>query len=191
MEAFYVGKGKRSRAYSLKRRNPHHANIVKKYGAENIVVDFVPCESDVAAFALEIEWIKTLRLFGAKLCNKTYGGEGLSNPTEETRAKMSASHKGVKLGEGHRLALQNAHAKRKGIRRPPDVCAKISTSKLGKPRPDMAGKNNPAKRDLVREKLSISMKGNDNALGCRRSPETLAKMSFAQKQSRAKRKEMK
>jgi hypothetical protein len=55
---FYVGKGTEKRAFSLtpdKRRcNKHHANIVKKYGAENIIVGWVACESEKQALGLEM-----------------------------------------------------------------------------------------------------------------------------------------
>lgn len=42
----------------------------------------------------EINYIKLFRSFGAKLVNGTNGGDGMRNPTEETRLKMSLSHIG-------------------------------------------------------------------------------------------------
>jgi hypothetical protein len=127
-EAFYVGKGKRIRARNLKPRNPHHSSIVKKYGKKNIVVDFVPCESEAAAFALEIEWIKTLRLFGAELTNQTDGGEGLlgKSQSKETKLKISLANKGKVRTEEVKAALRAAWIKRRERGVSEETKAKIS-----------------------------------------------------------------
>lgn len=166
-EAFYVGKGKRSRAYSLKPRNRYHANIVAKYGEENIIVDFVPCESEEAAFAKEIEWIATLRLFGAKLTNQTDGGEGMSNPAPDVRVKLSTARKAMWSDNERRASMS---AKMKGR-----IYSEESIAKMRE-----AAKGN-TKGSFVRTaehcaKLSAALKGNQNTKGYVHSAEACAKM---------------
>lgn len=74
---FYVGKGTRSRAGDL-RRNSWHLHIVEKYGKENILIEFYPCNSEKEAFEKEIELIKQYKAKGTILVNHTNGGEGMS-----------------------------------------------------------------------------------------------------------------
>lgn len=90
---FYVGKGTHARAQSLKARNPHHGNIVAKYGAENILVGMMTCSSEATAFDLERGLIKCLRRMRVKLTNMTDGGEGVSGlqHSQESKLKMSVS----------------------------------------------------------------------------------------------------
>lgn len=119
---FYVGKGKGKRAFNLLRRNPHHRNVVTKYGANNILVFVFPCESEDEALSDEIQQIAQLRAAGFDLANQTDGGDGVSNPSPLVRsriakgqkgkvrsaehcAKLSASLKGRKYSEADRLAL--------------------------------------------------------------------------------------
>lgn len=92
---FYVGKGRETRALNLRpgTRSRHHACVVAKDGAENIVVSFIPCESEQAAFALEVAMISRFRKMGEPLVNHTNGGEGVSGLvfSDESRTKMKAS----------------------------------------------------------------------------------------------------
>jgi hypothetical protein len=88
---FYVGKGSGRRAYQIHRdRNRYHANVVKKYGKENILVYIFPCESEERAYADEVLQIASLRLQGCELCNLNAGGEGGSSPVSSVREKMAA-----------------------------------------------------------------------------------------------------
>ena len=90
---FYVGKGTLYRAHRLLRNNPHHRNIVTKYGTDNIIIEIVKdslSESD--AFSQEVALISELRTAGARLCNMTSGGEG-GIPSEETRLRMSEAQR--------------------------------------------------------------------------------------------------
>jgi hypothetical protein len=77
---FYVGKGKYDRAYNLSQsqRKHYHLNIIKKYGAENIIIRVLPCKDESHALMLEVEMIEVLRRMGVKLANLTNGGEGTS-----------------------------------------------------------------------------------------------------------------
>lgn len=121
---FYVGKGQGSRCHKMNRtHNPHHQNIVKKYGAENILVGKLDCSSEEIAFELEIGLIKCLSRSGVKLVNLTEGGDGVSGHihSAETRKKIGNIHRGKtmspeackKIAEAGRGRSHNAAAKLK------------------------------------------------------------------------------
>ena len=122
---FYVGKGALRRAKYLGERNPYHKAVVAKYGKSNILIGQLECSSDAIAFELEKGLIKCLRVSGIELTNFTDGGEGTSNPTLETRKKLSeaakkrgvseacqeakvAVLKGKQLSEEHKAKLKQA-----------------------------------------------------------------------------------
>jgi hypothetical protein len=88
-----VGKGAARRVKYLGERNPYHQAIVTKYGKENILIGSLECSSDAIAFELEKGLIKCLKNSQVKLTNFTDGGEGTSNPTPETRKKISEAAK--------------------------------------------------------------------------------------------------
>lgn len=89
---FYVGKGilSRARDFSPSRRTPHHQNIVKKYGRDNIKICVFLCDGEQDAFSTERLLIKDLRTAGHALINLTDGGEGVSGriPSEAQLAGM-------------------------------------------------------------------------------------------------------
>lgn len=88
---FYVGKGSGRRSHDFYRRNKHHTYVVRKHGAENVLVGRIPCSSESIAFDLERGLIKCLRRMGVALVNYTDGGEGSSGAvaTASTRAAMA------------------------------------------------------------------------------------------------------
>lgn len=90
---FYVGKGAMRRAKYLGERNGYHQNIVKKYGAKNILIGTIECSSSAIAYQLEQGIIKCLKRSGVVLCNLTAGGDGGVDPSPETRIKMSIAAK--------------------------------------------------------------------------------------------------
>lgn len=106
---FYVGKGTETRAHNLT-RNLHHGNVVKKHGAESILVGFMPCSSEAIALELEIGLIKCLRRSGVVLTNQTDGGEGCTGliHTAEAKAKVSRANKGRKATTEHRAKIKAA-----------------------------------------------------------------------------------
>ena len=124
---------------------------------------------------LEDEIISEMRSAGANLTNIENGGRGKGKVVSaETRAKMSASHKGRKFTPEHRAALSKKVWT-------PEERAKLSAAGKGR-----------VVSDATRTKLSEQQKGkalpthmHEAALranlGCVRSPETRAKMSAAQK----------
>ncbi len=105
---FYVGKGSFKRAYSFSKRNNYWNNVANKHGVDvQIVARFSKGE---CAFSFERALIKH---YGRdNLCNLTDGGEGASNPSAETREKMSRAGKGRPKSA--------------------ETCAKLSTSNKGK-----------------------------------------------------------
>lgn len=152
----------------------------------------------------EVAYIQFFRDGGCPLVNGNAGGEGGANPTPETRAKMSAAGRGKPKSPEHRAnaaaALSRALkgkpkpaaevaarvgkkqsaetvakrlAKTRGQKRSPEQCERISTGTRGVKRSPEACENIRAAA-LARGK---------------RSPETRAKMSAAQKARWAKRKE--
>jgi len=94
-EIFYVGKGKEGsgRASCKYGRNQYWQNIVNKVGF-TVRKKIVEIKDEELSFLIEVERISQLRELGFKLCNLTDGGEGLSNPSAETRAKMSEVNTG-------------------------------------------------------------------------------------------------
>lgn len=106
-EPFYVGKGKKSRVSDTRNRNAHWHNIVNKYGYYyEIIFDNLTNEESKL---VEIDCIAELRYFGYKLANYTDGGEGKLGyvTSEETKKKISESHKGKKLSESHKKKLSD------------------------------------------------------------------------------------
>jgi hypothetical protein len=79
----------------------------------------------------ECYWISYYREQGIKLLNCTDGGDGLWNPSEETRRRLSESHKGQKPTEEHKAKL-SAFFKGKPISE--ETKRKIGQSNKGKPR---------------------------------------------------------
>lgn len=92
---FYVGKGSGYRAVTTQHRNLYWKRIVKKAGGFT-VKKIVENVNEELAFLAEQERIDQLKRLGYKLANLTDGGEGVANPSYETRQKLSASRKGEK-----------------------------------------------------------------------------------------------
>ena len=104
---FYVGKGKEKRAWDMKNmRNRHHMAITSKLTSLGFCVDVrivVDKVSEEVALNLEIDRIA---MYGMEnLSNMTSGGDGLRNPSKETRAKISQSQKARLAKPGAREAL--------------------------------------------------------------------------------------
>lgn len=104
-QCFYVGKGHDLRAYKMRRRNKYHSNICKKVISDggSIEVRFFATElSENDAYDCEMKRISFWLSAGVALSNMTSGGEGLKNPTEETRQKISKSNIGNKKHFGYK-----------------------------------------------------------------------------------------
>lgn len=137
-ECFYVGKGNGDRAYRRNGRGQHWNNIVSKLeriGSGYEIRLVATGLTEKLSFDLEKERIAFWR-DKVDLANKTDGGDGVSGlkmsqeakakmsekakgrpgiksmlgrkHTDQTRAKMSASHKNVKKSPEHIMAARNA-----------------------------------------------------------------------------------
>lgn len=124
---FYVGKGQRNRATSMKGRHPAHQRVVADLSAQGMCVEVRMVESGLTeeeAFDVERYRIGIWREMGVGLVNQTDGGEGFSGfvrpkgirLSEETKRKMSAARIGMKFSPDHRA---NLAARKIGIRRKP------------------------------------------------------------------------
>ena len=166
MTPFYVGKGKRDRAYDLD-RSDFHNSVRDEYDCKVVIIKDKLTESQ--AFRLEkrmIEYYVLTLGYGIPikgydnydhdlpyLTNFTWGGEGTSGIklSEETKLKMSESHKGKQFSEEHKQNLREANkGKNKG-------------KMVGEKNP-MFGKNAYANKteeemEEIRKKKSESMKG--------------------------------
>jgi len=92
---FYVGKGKGKRAWDLRHmRNRHYKAVVAKLERLGLSVDVRLILRDVAEdTALHVE-IDRIAFYGQpNLTNMTSGGDGLKNPSPETRAAISRAQK--------------------------------------------------------------------------------------------------
>lgn len=109
LEPFYVGKGKDYRHSSRSKRNPRWHHTVKKHGLKVEIIGRWPTSKE--ALDHEVFLISCLRGMGVNLCNLTRGGDGLVDPSEETRKKISASltgRPGVKKTEAQKLAMSQS-----------------------------------------------------------------------------------
>jgi len=145
---FYVGKGCGRRAWNFtKGRNPKHLAIINKHGAENIIVTVYPCESEQAAFAMEVDLISKHR----GLANMTDGGEGASGRPVSglVRAAFEAGRTAPKSEKMKAVAAENLRRawrenpammlnvkqlseQRRGVKRPKHVVDALVASHKGK-----------------------------------------------------------
>ena len=89
---FYIGKGKRDRIVSHASRNNYWKNVVSKHGLRTMRL--AKWKTEQEAFDHERFLIWCFKDMGIELVNMTDGGEGLANPSAETKEKMSNSFKG-------------------------------------------------------------------------------------------------
>jgi len=81
--------------------NCHFYNALKKYGVENFTWKIeAECEDEITLNNLEKKFIKEYQEKGILLYNKKEGGDGGSF-SEETKKKLSDSHKGLRKGWKH------------------------------------------------------------------------------------------
>lgn len=167
---FYVGKGRARRAQDLSHRNPHHANVVAKYGAENILFGKIECSSEEVAFELEKGLIKCLRRMGVQLTNQTDGGEGVSGLvfSEESKAKISKAGLGRRFSEEHKAKIGDAG---RGRTHSEESKVKISEARRGVPSP----RKGVSLSEAIRQKIRAAN------LGKRATPITIEKLSKARK----------
>ena len=164
-ECFYVGKGHGRRANVMYARSRHHLNIQAKLERMGMCVEVRMIASDLTedeAFAMEIERIAFWISDGAELTNLTVGGEGPSNPPEETRALMRAAKVGRKLTDEHKAKI--GAASRVALA-DPAVRQKLSDAiRVSHSRPEVKEKLSKFQRERPRsrehyEKVSAALTG--------------------------------
>lgn len=99
-EPFYIGKGLVSRAYDFapSRRTTWHKNIVEKYGRNNIDIEVILCDTETAAFELEVKKIAWAKENNYCISNLTNGGEGASG-RKATQKQIDGLNKGRLKGK--------------------------------------------------------------------------------------------
>ena len=153
----YVGKGNGNRAWDHVSDSSQESPIsaiaqaMKKHGVENFELTFLLKNLEESiAFQWEIFFIQS---YGTKIgseigwgYNKTDGGEGISNPSPETRQKISEAKRGKKLSPQHRQKIGEASRNRS-----PETRQKLSEVGRGKtPSPETRRKLSEANRGKTR-----------------------------------------
>ena len=133
---FYVGIGNsKYRATSKTGRSEYWKRIVNKHGREvEIIAKDLTWADACKLEVLLISQYGRLDLKTGNLVNMTDGGEGMSNPSKETRAKLSKS----KMGNTNTLGFKHSEeTKRKvsesrlGVKLSKEHCEAISKGKIG------------------------------------------------------------
>lgn len=126
---FYVGKGTGRRACSRYGRSDYWNRIVSKAGGFSVRM-VADCVDEDFAFLVEMERVDQLRRLGFNLCNMTDGGEGSSGwtPSKEWKTHQSQIRIGRGFKEETRKKLSDSH---KGKKKTPEHIAKIVESKRG------------------------------------------------------------
>ena len=146
-EPFYVGKGSYEQyKYHLTEKCQHcdpntfkvrKINKIRKItNDEPIIVKYKENIIEEEAFKLEISLIDTIGRYDLKkgpLVNLTDGGEGTSNPSKETRKKLSES------STGRKMSIETRR--------------KMSISKLGNKNPQFGKPKTKKQKDILRRKL--------------------------------------
>lgn len=152
---FYVGKGRKNRAWIMACRNPHHQAVRSKLVALGMCVDVRIIVKDLleeTAYAVEQDRIC---FYGIEnLTNRTEGGPGLPGAIPEVRRRIGRSKLGNKNMVGRKLSEETKR--------------KISEAHKGK----------PPRWDVINRLAEIN-RGNRHGVGRKASPETRAKMSAA------------
>ena len=150
-----------------KHPNKHLQAAYSKYGEAAFTFDpIIYCDESLLN-EYEVDLIYLSESYKPEIgYNKTMGGEG-GKPTEETKAKLSAAHKGKKQKprtEEHKAKISAAH---KGIKYTEETKAKMSASHKGR-------KMKPFTEEH-KAKISASRKGKKH------TEEAKAKISAAKK----------
>jgi hypothetical protein len=164
-QVFYIGIGsKENRINRKKSRNKYWHNIVNKYGMISEIIEENLTWNQ--ACDREIFWIS---YYGRdNLCNMTDGGEGTYGRvmSDETKNKISSSHKGKKLNPDHIKKISDGN-KGKPKPKPDGFGELISKIVQGTKRSDDSKKKQSitTKETLskIREKLSEKSKGIKNS----------------------------
>lgn len=140
------------------------ANAILKYGKDQFVVECIASASSAEnLLAAEREIIRQNQTMSPKGYNLSAGGSGLLDPTDETRARMRASHLGKKQSQE---LIRKRMEPRIGKPRSREAVEKSRLAQLGTKRKSW-GRHTIESRALMSEKARVRV--------C--SPATRAKMS--------------
>jgi hypothetical protein len=189
---FYVGKGKGRRVFThdAEARGGHRChkcNIIRKiwkHGGQVKRYIVFTTNNEAEAFAYECELIASFK--PGTLANQTEGGQGMSNPSAEVRAKLSASRKATWSDPEYRGLARNRE-----VFSDPELLARRNASiKVAHTTPEARARASDASKrgksiPGYRERQSAAAKASQA------SPEYRARMSEALKASWAQRKAQK
>lgn len=179
---FWVGQGRRRRAYDKNNHNADYDKVIEELKQQGLVAEIIFYAvqlSQERAIFLEIERIAFYRAKDTCYLTNKSGGPGTLGikASTETRALMSAKHKGKVLTEAHKQKIAIA---RIGLSYGPhseEHKAKIAAANLGKKMSDEAkAKMSIAARSRPHEyweRVSKALKGRPLA------PEHVAKLKAA------------
>ncbi len=102
---------------------------LRSMGLTPKIEELEKCSIDESS-SFEIRWIKHFRELGCNLVNGTDGGEGMLNPSAETRSKISSSLKGRPKSKEHAKRISLG---KKGNPKSPAQIRQMSESRIGKP----------------------------------------------------------
>lgn len=168
---FYVGKGTDKGNLIFERskhteRTKFWKNVAKKGYTTEIVAVF---DSEKEAFDKEKELIKKYgrRDLGlGTLVNLTDGGEGMENPSQETRMKLSESRKGEKNHKYGKPTPKDTCEKISktltGRKLPEETCVKMSESRTGDKHPMYNKKHKNSSKQKMRTQKIGKMDGEKN-----------------------------
>jgi hypothetical protein len=144
---FYVGKGKKERAYRVNDRNEYWKNIVNKTG---YTVRFVVKDVDEElAYLAEEERIDQLKRLGIKLANINAGGAGVGSGDKHPMWGKPHPQRGVKRPHvGMRGKDNPMYGKPSAMRGKKNIGASLAHK--GRPRPEGGGK--PSKGVIATDK---------------------------------------
>lgn len=128
-------------------RHNHRLNWIRSLLSDNLIPILIVLESGTKDGWQDSEkrWIKIFRDAGAKLVNGTDGGDGACNPSAETRAKMSAIHRGKVVSRETRERLSVASRGK--------VCSVETRDKIG------LANSGRIPSDETRAKMSLVRRG--------------------------------
>lgn len=144
--------------------SPYLHAAIKKYGIDAFVFTHIANAFDAeSALTIERLLIKEHNTKAPCGYNMTDGGDGILNPSPETRQKIATANK-------NRSAESRASMSKKltGLKASEDTKKKQALKKIG------------SKRTVeTKKKMSQSLLGNTRMVGKKHSPETIAKMKAA------------
>lgn len=189
---FYVGKGKKNRAWAMAGRSLKHRAVVSKLVAAGLVPDVRIVARDLTndqAIAIEVA---TIKKYGRKnLCNLTDGGEGCLGwvPSEETRKRIGSKNKGRHKNAAERKKISEFWRGRpkSALHRERIAAALIGNKNGSSEAVSASNKRRAGKKVRPRSKehaanLSVALKGRSCwNKGKKMSAESRAKMSASAK----------